>query len=401
MTDGTPQKIKHRAGLFLGIGLMYLAAYQMFKLPPILPVLLESFHYDRTLAGCFMSVYAAVGLFLSVPLGRLVARQGPVSITGISIVIMIAGNILGLWFPESGITMLFARSLEGMGFAGFAIVGPVLANRNASQSVLPIVISLTAIWIPVGQLIAAGVTPIVLPVSGWQTLWWIGILGTIVLGVIAIPVLRTQPFTYPGNNPLSEELDIKPLQRVERRHLVIAASVFTLFSIQYFAFMTWLPQYLVEAMGMSLVDSAVGYIMPIVMMIMVSFMTGWMIRTGYKTEKLMIVGMVLISLLWGLVPLAGIGMWGILFMIIYGVGAGMTPTCLFAMPATIVGPNGATADAFGIIMTGRNLGVLVGPVLLAWIFTVSGTWTYISPVFFMTSLVGCCMSIYLYHRLKS
>jgi hypothetical protein len=44
------------AGIAFGVSLASLAAYQQFKLPPVLPLLLEHYGYDRALAGSFMSI---------------------------------------------------------------------------------------------------------------------------------------------------------------------------------------------------------------------------------------------------------------------------------------------------------------------------------------------------------
>ena len=63
-------------GIAFGLCLAYLAAFQQFKLPPVLPVLLDTYHYDRTLAGGFMSVYAVAGLLLSWLLGRSLTKIG-------------------------------------------------------------------------------------------------------------------------------------------------------------------------------------------------------------------------------------------------------------------------------------------------------------------------------------
>ena len=51
-----------RVVVAFGLCLAFLAAFQMFKLPPVLPVLLETYRYDRTLAGGFMSVWTANSL---------------------------------------------------------------------------------------------------------------------------------------------------------------------------------------------------------------------------------------------------------------------------------------------------------------------------------------------------
>ena len=50
-------------GVALGLGLGTLAAYHFFKLPPVLPVLLELYDYGMFAAGGFMSIYAIIGPF--------------------------------------------------------------------------------------------------------------------------------------------------------------------------------------------------------------------------------------------------------------------------------------------------------------------------------------------------
>ena len=62
--------------VMLALGLGALAAYQQFKLPPVLPLLLERYGYERIFAGGFMSIYAAVGLALSAVIGVTIERQG-------------------------------------------------------------------------------------------------------------------------------------------------------------------------------------------------------------------------------------------------------------------------------------------------------------------------------------
>ncbi len=89
-------------GIGFGHTLASFAAYQQFKLPPALPVLLETYHYDRALAGAFMSVYAVAGLLLSMVFGRLLARRGPLAPTLGALGLSVLGNLLILWSPENG-----------------------------------------------------------------------------------------------------------------------------------------------------------------------------------------------------------------------------------------------------------------------------------------------------------
>ena len=392
MSGVLPRETGRLPELILGIGLMYLAAFQIFKLPPVLPALLETHQYDRTLAGSLMSVYAAAGLVLSVPLGKTLSRHGPLRLSLASLSIAALGNVVGLIDPASGAVMLAARGLEGVGFAGLAIVGPVLANRNAGAAALPIVISLTAIWIPVGQLISGVITPFLLNPFGWSSLWWISLGATLLLG-LATPILLGHFANGAQVSPESSRPSVRSLGKSETRQLRAAAAVFTVFSIQYFAFMTWLPQYLVEALGYAMEESSFAYLVPILVVIPASLVTGGLLKRGFGPSKMLLAGMVMIALVWACVPVVASGGAGVLLMVFYGIGAGVSPTCLFAMPSSIVGARGPTAAAFGVVMTGRNLGVLIGPVLLAYVFTVTGGWCYIAPMFCVTTLVGCQVAI--------
>ena len=63
-----PQRTR-KSLVVLGLALVIYAAYCQFKLPVVLPVLLDSYNYDRVLAGGFMSIFAVFGIVLSVPIG--------------------------------------------------------------------------------------------------------------------------------------------------------------------------------------------------------------------------------------------------------------------------------------------------------------------------------------------
>jgi MFS family permease len=132
------------AAVAFGLSLAWFAAFQMFKLPPVLPLLLETYGYDLVLAGGFMSVYAVAGLLLSLGFGRRIERSGWHRPLLGALAVLACGNILGLIWPQSGWILLVARALEGIGFAVLAIIGPTLANRQAAARHLPIVIGATA-----------------------------------------------------------------------------------------------------------------------------------------------------------------------------------------------------------------------------------------------------------------
>lgn len=376
-----------------GLSLAYLAAYQQFKLPPVLPVLLDSYRYDRTLAGGLMSVYAVAGLILSVALGRALSRRGLAGPIWTGLALMILGNLLILTAPAAQIAVLSGRALEGAGFAVLAIAGPVLANANASVRHLPIVVGLTASWIPVGQLAATALAPVAFSWTGWQLLWYVAIAVSLALAFWTGILYRRGALDLSissGSAPV-----LSPADPRQRRCLALAAAVFTLWSCQYFAYMTWLPQFLVEAHGLPPTLAVVGYVIPVVVLILTNLAVGLVLRAGVPLGPLLLMGLVSQAAVWWSIPLIGGGAAGVASLVVYGIGAGICPTCLFAMPSVIAGPGGGAVRAFGVIMTGRNLGVLVGPVLLAQAFKFSGGWEISAPVFGAVTALAAVLGLWL------
>jgi len=364
-----------------GLALAFFAAYQQFKLPPALPVLLDAYGYDRTLAGGFMSVYAVAGLLLSLLLGRVLTRRGTALPVLAALGLLLAGNLVTLWLPESGWAVLAGRALEGVGFAVLAIAGPLLANAHAAAGHLPIVVALTAAWIPIGQLAATAAAPAAFATLGWPGLWWLAILLTLALMLWTWRIRHSAALESAGPAPTRPGAPGTVYSAGQRLRLALAGAVFMLWACQYFAYMTWLPQYLVEAQGLSLGWAAVGYIIPVAVLLVSILVVGVVLRAGVPIGPLLAGGLVAQTAVWWAIPESGALLPGLASLIVYGAGAGICPTCLFAMPSVIVGQGRRAAGAFAIIMTGRNIGVLVGPVLLAQAFKQFGGWDAAAPIF--------------------
>jgi MFS family permease len=375
------------AAVAFGLSLAWFAAFQMFKLPPVLPLLLKSYHYDLILAGGFMSVYAVAGLLLSFGFGRRIERSGWHRPLRSALAVLACGNLLGLVWPQSGWVMLIARALEGTGFAMLAIIGPTLANRQATPRDLPIVIGATAAWIPIGQLAAVLLAPAALAIQGWQSLWVLGLLGC--LGFAAWSWLMPEDGAAPEAQAGATETQVA--KRRTRRILLLTAGLFCLWSGQYFAYMTWLPEYLVTVHGLGLTAALAGYSLPVSLLIAFTLVTGVLLRHGVSLGWLLVGSLAPQVAVWWLSSASLEGWRGLASLVTYGIGAGITPACLFAMPSRVAGQGRAAASAFGIIMTGRNIGVLVGPILLAQVLRSSGSWSLATPVFgTMTTLALVC-----------
>lgn len=387
-------------GVALGLGLGALAAYHMFKLPPVLPFLLQQYDYGLFVAGTFMSIYAAIGLAASALLGSRLQRYGMPPFLLAAALLFILGSVLTLSAPGSIALMLVARGLEGLGFAVLAIAAPVLAIASASHHHKTIAVAIIATWIPLGQLIALAVAHIFTGSAGqhatetiaWRPIWWIGIGLTIFIAALAWRasthhVPRRRNADSGGPAPLSD------FSRHKRLTLILAAAIFTLWSTEMFAMLTWLPQYLVEDRGLGAQAAILVYGLPALLVLIFNLVGGYLLRAGVPLAPLLAFSLMLQAVVWFLLPNLDSALLGLIGLVVFGIGGGITPTCLFAAPNVILGPANAGGSAFGIIMTGRSTGVLLGPILLPPVLLAFGAWQSVGPVFGGISLAAALAAL--------
>ena len=389
-----------------GLALASLAAYQLFKLPPALPVMLAAYGYDRVLAGGFMSIFAIAGIAFSLRVGTGLRAHGPWPYLIAACGLFLSGEAISLASPENGAAMLVARGLEGVGYTICAIAGPLIANLNASPRQLPLIIGLTATWVPVGQLIASLISLPVVALDQWRPLWWVGIGLTLGLALWGLIIHRDG-----AAHPLMGRGRLAPASRgnhtgraanplIERRALIVAAAVFGIWSGQYIGYMTWLPAFLVERYGFAPEAAVFAYMTPTALVLAFCLVTGALLRAGAPLIPLMIGSMAVQAALWLAMPVTGSGWLGAASLIVYGISSGITPVCLFALPSVIMGGERVDGRAFGIVMTGRNLGILAGPIVLAQAVALSAGWSLVWPLYGGATVIAAAGTIYLGGLLK-
>jgi len=387
-------------GVAFGLSLAAFVALQHYRLPPLLPTLLADYGYGRVLAGGLMSVYALAGLSLSMAAGRWLHRHGArAAILAIGL-LFIAGNLLGLVAPEHGTIMLASRAIEGLGFTIGAVMAPAIAIVHASARHRPLVIGMNAAWIPTGQLIASALTPVSLALGGWQPMW-------IFVAVLAVFLLAWGRLgdrnAYLAPEPATEGGRHAKFARNELVLLWLGGALFMLWGGQYAALFTWMPTYFVEVYGFPDVGAVAGYSLPVAILLVFNVLTGLFLRWGLSLSWMIAGSCIAQAAFWWLIPVVGPGIDGVLLLVFYGIGAGVAPTCLFALPSAIVGAR-RTAGAFGIIMTGRNVGVFLGPIAFAqgmiWFAHWHGGWAGAILIFSIVTSLAAVIAIVLGLRLR-
>lgn len=367
-------------GVAFGVTLGVLAAFQYFKLPPVLPLLVRQFGYGRALSGGMMSVYSVAGLSLSVAVGRAFARRGPRGLLAVGFAALALGNLLGLFVAASGPAMLVSRLLEGAGFAVVAVVGGVWTILSASPVNRPIATALWTTWMPTGQLLASLIAIPAARSGQWAPLWTASLALTAAVAAWGHVVVRGAR-AHLGQSAPAAPGTAAPARFSAPIPLVLAGGLFFLWSAQYIGYMTWLPTYLVEKGHLAPAHAAVLYLAPPVLVIAFNLVAGVLLRRGLALVPLLVCSLAVQALSWALVPLAAGPLAGLGSLVVYAVAAGIVPTCIFALPAALEHAGHPAASGFSALMTGRNLGALAGPLVLGQALAAFGSWDRVALLF--------------------
>ncbi|MFQ5842149.1 MAG: MFS transporter, partial [Thermodesulfobacteriota bacterium] len=102
--------------LFVLLTASVAAPLNQFKVPPVLPLLMDAFSLSVGRAGLLMSVFALTGLILAIPVGFIFQKLG-YRISGLLAVgSVIVGASIGAVSTGAGM-MLISRLVEGLGMS--------------------------------------------------------------------------------------------------------------------------------------------------------------------------------------------------------------------------------------------------------------------------------------------
>ncbi len=384
-------------GIAYGLAIAVFAAYLHLKLPPVLPEMLVLYGYDRLLAGSFMSIYALIGLVVSLKFGDAMRRLGAVSFIYAAFALSALAAPLMLFWPENTWLFLLARGIEGVAFAILAIAGPAICNRNAGKAGLAVAAGVSATWIPLGSLAANFIAVTAGNAWSWRTLWIAGVVLALVLTLWTRVLARRNVVRFDQTRAAATAR----LDSQQRRAAFCMALCFCLWSTQLLAYLTWLPEFLVAARGLSFNQAILGYSVPVTIVAIFCLVAIPILRAGVPVTVLLPITLVIQAVVWFTSPLTGELLAAFLVLGLYGMAAGLTPSCLFALPATVFGLAGAGPRETSILMMGRNVGSLLGPILLAALVNLTGGWEIINPVFGAISLASAGVALYLHGMLRA
>ncbi len=335
------------------------APLNQFKIPPIMPVIMEEFQLNLPQAGLLMSIIAVVGLVLAIPAGILLQRYGSKTIGLIALAFMAAGSVVGA-LSSAYSTLLSSRVIEGVGIGLIGVVAPAtiamwfpLARQGAPMGIW-------ATWFPVGSILMYNLAPAIASSLGWQAVWWLG-AGFALIIMVFYGLLVHNP---PDRPPMRQKDSATPGLRVAlaNRDIWLLALEFACFNLALVSIGTYYPTFLSGVRGYPLGQAAFLASLSSMVILVSAPLAGWVSDRIGSRRLVISIPFLIIAVLMTL-PFRVTGWQIIVLMLIQGLVVGAIPTATFAAAPEVMRRPEWAGLGLAVILIGQNVGNLVGPVL--------------------------------------
>lgn len=365
-TRETPAGGRAAAWLILAVLLLFsiAAPLNQFKVPPIMPILMEALGLSVSGAGWLMSVFAITGLILALPAGLIFQKAG-YRVTGI----LAGGSVLlgVVWGALSTSTggLLASRVIEGIGTSFMAVLAPAIIAQWFAARRRGTAMGIWAAWVPIGTAAMLLLAPALAEAAGWRSVWWLG--AGYALAVTALylafvkpaPALATAPAEPRADAPGS---DITSTQVLRSRNIWLLAAAFGAFNAASIGLGTYMPTFLNAERGLPLAQAALISSITTIVIIFSAPAGGVLSDRIGSRKKPYLVGLAASIILLPLVGALSAG-WLIILVIVNGLVMGMIPTNIFAAAVEAAGDERQGGVAMAVIMVGQNAGMLLGPAI--------------------------------------
>ena len=339
------------------------APLNQFKVPPIMPILIEAFQLDLGSAGLLMSVFAITGVVLALPSGFILQRLG-IKTTGlIALGCLAFGAVMGATAHSVGI-ILISRVIEGVGMGMMTILAPALITLWFPSKKRGLPMGIWATWVPVGSLIMLILAPLMAETGGWQVVWWIGAGFSILMFVLYAIFIRA-PEEYQDNSELSGS---KPAsvespgfwKTIAKRDIWLMAFVFGCATFSGLAWSSFFPTFLVSERGFSLSNASLIFSISTVMSIFSCLVAGVISDRIGSRRLVFTLPFIPLAILMPLMFQVH-GVWIPFLLFLYGLMGGAIPTAIFAAVPEVMKKPELAGLGLAVITLGQNLGFVFGP----------------------------------------
>ena len=359
------------------------APFNQFKIPPLMPVLMQTFQIDLTQAGLLMSIIAMIGLVLALPTGIILQRLGPKAALLIALGLMAIGACLGALANDFA-GLLASRIVEGLGMGLMGVTAPATIAMWFPPERQGTPMGIWATWVPVGSVAIYNLSPVMASSIGWQSIWWIGAGFAVVMIVISGVLIIRPPAQGQPDRQTPAGLNVK--DALTNRNIWLLALAFACMNLTMISLGTYYPTFLNEVRGYPLGQAAFLSSVTTLVVLFSAPAAGWLSdRIGSRrlVFSLPFLGLAVLFLF----PFHVTGWQIIAVTAAQGLIVGAIPTATFAAAAEVMRKPEWAGLGLAVVLVGQNLGQLLGPIFFGEIVKSSG-WAMAGYLMIPFCLVG-------------
>ncbi|MDR3575547.1 MAG: MFS transporter [Anaerolineaceae bacterium] len=351
--------------LFVALLAGVAAPLNQFKVPPLMPVLMQRFQLDLGTAGLLMTIFAITGFILALPAGVILQRLGSKTAGLIALGFLVVGSALGA-LSTSAELLLATRLIEGAGMGLIAVVAPALIAVWFPPEKRGGPMGIWATWVPLGSLIIFNVAPAVEKSAGWQAVWWIGAAFALFAFIVYWLLVRIPPAVGTGQHSAAQSAGTNPapslLKALANRNIWLLGLSFACFNLVMVGVVsTFFPTFLTAERGYNLGSASFITSLPSLVVVVSSPLAGWISDRAGRRKPFMIIPSIIVALF--MLFIFSVNGWLIpASMVLLGILAGFIPTATFSAVPDVMGPAQLAGIGMGVIAVGQNFGQLLGPV---------------------------------------
>jgi predicted MFS family arabinose efflux permease len=341
------------------------APLNQFKVPPLMPVLMEAFQLNLSQAGMLMSVFALTGFVLALPAGLILQKLGPKVAGLIAVGCLVVGSAWGA-LATSATLLLASRVLEGVGMGLIAVVGPASIALWFPREKQGTAMGVWGIWVPIGNVIMFNLAPLLATSLGWRAVWWAG-AGFALVAFLLYWLLMRLPPSMEGDQRVAgggsvDDPSPKLATALANRDIWLLALEFACFNVVLIGFATFFPTFLAAERDYSLAQAGLIASLSTIAALGSAPLAGWLSdRTGSRRLFLAIPFVVVAGMIALPFQLTGWTLYAL--MVLLGLISAAIPIATFAAAPEVMGNPRLAGIGLAVVSLGMNLGIMIGPIL--------------------------------------
>lgn len=359
--------------LTVTLAVQTLVALGVYCAPVMAPVAARELTVAPAAIGYFIAIVYLGSMFGSVTAGGLVARFGPIRVSQIGLLLVLAGLALA---ASARLPLLAAGAFViGLGYGPATPASSYILARAAPPKLVALTFSIKQTGVPAGAAIAGALVPVLVLASGWRPAALL-IGGACLLLAIAIePARRRYDRGLNPSAPISLLAAFQPVALVlrEARLREMALTSFVFGGVQI-SLVTYLVTFLTGSFGLSLVLA--GLVMAASQLASVIGRVVWGVLADRSfTRRGMLGALGLGMALSAFATLAAGPHWPGWLLFVYATAFGATAVGwngVYLAEVARLAPAGQTSQATGGCLFFTFLGVVVSPTLFNALLRVGG-----------------------------